>query len=76
PMGVISDMVEHPAKNDSMFIRIPNADTVLVDRMDYLVDDGDGGSSGTIQFGAPAGNVVDMRYQIGYAPSCNLKSKC
>ncbi len=76
PMGVVNDMVEHPAKKDSMFIRIPNADTALVNRMDNLVDDGDGGSSGTIQYGAPAGDVVDMLYQIGYAPNFTLKAKC
>lgn len=77
PLGVINDSIEHPASGSAMYVRIPNADADLVDRMDALVDAGDGGSAGTILFGTPsASGTVDLRYRIGFAPSFTLKNQC
>src|SRR5665213_4096201 len=76
PMGTVNDSIEHNSKKDSIFVGIPNADTALVTRMDDFVDGGDGGATGTIQYGSPSAGVVDMLYQVGLQAKFIRKAHC
>jgi hypothetical protein len=76
PLGAINDSIEHPAANQPMYLRIPAVQSDLVTMMDQIVDNGDGGVAGTIRFGTPAGDVVDLVYRIGFAPTFTLKNQC
>ncbi|MDB4875151.1 MAG: hypothetical protein JWM41_1597 [Gemmatimonadetes bacterium] len=78
PLGTLDDSIEHATATSPIFIRIKAVDTALVNRMDRLVDAGDGGAAGTIRYVLPAAGTetMDLVYRVGFAPNYTLTAVC
>jgi type II secretory pathway pseudopilin PulG len=76
PIGTINDVIEHSASNAAMYLRIPAMDTALIDRMDALVDGGNGGAAGKILFTLTTSPTADLLYRVGFPPNYTLLNQC